>query len=134
MIIKKANHDSQLISEVAVHGIKEKKGHEIICLDLQKIHSSVADYFVICHAESSTQVKAIARSIEEEIVKTCKEEPWRREGFEQGEWIILDYVSVVVHIFKKEKRYFYGVEELWGDAEVVYQEESRKSRVLGAQS
>lgn len=121
MVLRKRNDDSQSISDIAVQGIIEKKGQEIVCLDLRNVKTSVADYFVICHADSATQVRAIADSVEEEVYKVLKEDPWRKEGFENSEWIILDYVSVVVHVFKREKRYFYGVEELWGDAEVVYQ-------------
>jgi len=78
----------------------------------------VTDYFVICHADSTTQVKAIANSIEDEIFKAIQQEPWRKEGLEYGEWILLDYINVVIHVFRTDKREFYGVEELWGDAEI----------------
>jgi len=115
---KKVINSPAYISEVIIHGMQEKKGNEIVRLDLRNIHSSVADYFVICHAESSTQVKAIAASIEEEVEKGLSQSPWRVEGLSHGEWIILDYIDVVVHIFKTEKRQFYGIEELWGDAEM----------------
>ena len=106
------------ISEIIIHGIQEKKGSDIFRLDLRNIKSSVSDYFIICHAESATQVRAIANSVAHEMTLSLGEEPWRKEGFENGEWILLDYIEVVVHIFRKEKRYFYGVEELWGDAEI----------------
>jgi ribosome-associated protein len=115
---KKVINSPAYISELIIHGMQEKKGNEIVRLDLRNIHSSVADYFVICHAESSTQVKAIAASIEEEVEKGISQSPWRVEGLSLGEWIILDYIDVVVHIFKTEKRQFYGIEELWGDAEM----------------
>ncbi|MGI4020106.1 MAG: ribosome silencing factor [Janthinobacterium lividum] len=117
MIINKNKLESTLISEVIIHGILEKKGNDVVRLDLRNIRSSVSDYFVICHAESTTQVKAIAGSVEEEVYKALKQDPWRKEGFEHGEWILLDYIDVVVHIFKTDKREFYGIEELWGDAE-----------------
>lgn len=120
MVLKKRKDDPRLMQDIAVQGIIEKKGQEIVCLDLRNVKTSVADYFVICHADSSTQVRAIADSVEEEIYKAFRENPWHKEGFENSEWIILDYVTIVVHIFQREKRYFYGVEELWGDAEVVY--------------
>lgn len=120
MVLKKRKDDPRLMQDIAVQGIIEKKGQEIVCLDLRNVKTSVADYFVICHADSSTQVRAIADSVEEEIYKAFREDPWHKEGFENSEWIILDYVTIVVHIFQREKRYFYGVEELWGDAEVVY--------------
>ncbi len=118
MVKNKAINESTYISELAIHGIQEKKGNDIVRLDLRNIHSSVSDYFVICHADSATQVKAIANSIEDEIYKAIQQEPWRKEGLEYGEWILLDYVDVVIHIFRTDKREFYGVEELWGDAEV----------------
>ncbi|HVW14405.1 MAG TPA: ribosome silencing factor [Mucilaginibacter sp.] len=120
MVKNKALNESAYISELAIYGIQEKKGNEIVRLDLRNILSSVSDYFVICHADSATQVKAIANSVEEEIFKAIKQEPWRKEGLEYGEWILLDYINVVVHIFRTDKREFYGVEELWGDAEFKY--------------
>ncbi len=118
MVKNKAINESTYISELAIYGIQEKKGNDIVRLDLRNIHSSVSDYFVICHADSGTQVKAIANSIEDEIYKAIQQEPWRKEGLEYGEWILLDYVNVVIHIFRTDKREFYGVEELWGDAEI----------------
>ena len=118
MVKNKAINESTYISELAIHGIQEKKGNDIVRLDLRNIHSSVSDYFVICHADSATQVKAIANSIEDEVYKAIQQDPWRKEGLEYGEWILLDYVNVVIHIFRTDKREFYGVEELWGDAEV----------------
>jgi ribosome-associated protein len=118
MVKTKKVGQSTYISELAIHGIQEKKGNDIVRLDLHNLNSSVTDYFVICHADSSTQVKAIANSIEDEIFKATQQEPWRKEGLEYGEWILLDYVDVVVHVFRTDKREFYGVEELWGDAEI----------------
>lgn len=103
-----------------MHGMQEKKGNEIVRLDLRNLHSSVADYFVICHADSSTQVNALARSVEAEVYKSLQQEPWHKEGLEQGEWILLDFVDVVVHIFKTDKRRHFGIEDLWGDAETQY--------------
>ena len=118
MVKNKALSEAARISELAIHGIQEKKGNDIVRLDLRNIHSSVTDYFVVCHADSATQVKAIANSIEDEIFKALQQEPWRKEGLEYGEWILLDYVNVVIHIFRTDKREYYGVEELWGDAEI----------------
>ncbi len=118
MVKNKVISESAYISELAIHGIQEKKGNDIVRLDLRNIFSSVSDYFVICHADSSTQVRAIAASIEEEIYKVLKQDPWRKEGLEYGEWILLDYINVVVHILRTDKREYYGVEDLWGDAEV----------------
>jgi ribosome-associated protein len=120
MVKNKALKESAYISELAIYGIQEKKGNDIVRLDLRNIFSSVSDYFVICHADSATQVKAIANSVEEEIFKATQQEPWRKEGLQYGEWILLDYIDVVVHIFRTDKREFYGVEDLWGDAEIKF--------------
>ena len=108
--------ESTYISEIIIHGLQEKKGNEIVRVDLRKINSSVTDYFVICHADSSTQVRALADSVEKEVFKALNQDPWHREGVAEGEWVLLDYVDVVVHIFKTEKRQHYGIEDLWGDA------------------
>jgi ribosome-associated protein len=116
---KKTNqNESTYISEIIIHGLQEKKGNEIVRVDLRKINSSVTDYFVICHADSSTQVRALADSVEKEVYKALHQDPWHKEGAELGEWVLLDYVDVVVHIFKTERRQHYGIEELWGDAKL----------------
>ena len=120
MIKNKKSAVSARLSEIIIHGMQEKKGNEIVRLDLRNIRSAVSDYFVICHADSSVQVNALAKSVEDEVYKALQQEPWHKEGFEHGEWILLDFVDVVVHIFKTDKRKFYGIEELWGDAELDY--------------
>ncbi|SFC02974.1 ribosome-associated protein [Parapedobacter composti] len=120
MVKNKKSGLSAHLSEIVVQGMIEKKGNEIVRLDLRNIHSSVSDYFVICHADSSIQVNALAKSVEEEVYKALKQEPWRKEGLEHGEWVLLDFIDVVVHIFKTDKRRFYGIEDLWGDAELEY--------------
>jgi len=120
MVKGKKVKESTHLSEIIIHGIQEKKGNEIVRLDLQNVHSSVSDYFVICHAESTTQVRAIAKSVEEEVYKAIKQDPWRKEGLDHAEWVLLDYIDVVVHIFKTDKRQFYAIEDLWGDAELKY--------------
>lgn len=119
MLKNKTERISERLTEVIVHGMQEKKGNEIVSLDLRPLKGSVTDYFVICHADSSTQVNAIANSVEAEVYKAFKQYPWRVEGMQQGEWVLLDYVDVVVHIFRTEKRKHYGIEDLWGDAEVM---------------
>jgi len=119
MVKKKIGNLSTYLSEIAIHGIQEKKGNDIVRLDLRELSSSVSDYFVICHADSSTQVKAIADSVEEEIYKNTQTNPWHKEGLETTEWVILDYFDIVVHIFKTEKRDFFGIEDLWGDAQAT---------------
>ncbi len=118
MVKNKVTVLSPNLSEAIVYGIQEKKGNDIVRLDLKKVHSSVADYFIVCSADSTTQVKAIADSVEEEVYKALREDPIRKEGFQNAEWIILDYGNVVVHVFKTEKREHYGIEDLWGDAEM----------------
>lgn len=119
MVKKKIGNLSTYLSEIAIHGIQEKKGNDIVRLDLRELSSSVSDYFVICHADSTTQVKAIADSVEEEIYKNTQTNPWHKEGLDAAEWIILDYFDVVIHIFKTEKRDFFGIEDLWGDAQAT---------------
>ncbi|MEO5570271.1 MAG: ribosome silencing factor [Bacteroidia bacterium] len=115
---KKKKDDVELLREVVIRGLQEKKGHEIISLDLRKTGNSVADCFVVCHGESTTQVEALARSVEEQVYKELKEDPAYKEGFQNLEWVLLDYFNVVVHIFVKERREFYGIERLWADAEI----------------
>ena len=107
---------TQNIVDFTVKGIQEKKGTDIVILDLQKIKNAVADYFVICSGGSDTQVDAIAESVEKEVFLNCRQDPWNREGRQNKEWVLLDYVDVVVHIFKREIREFYALEDLWGDA------------------
>ena len=118
MVKNKVAIQSTNMSDAIVFGIQEKKGNDIVRLDLKKVHSSVADYFIVCNADSTTQVKAIADSVEEEVYKSLREDPIRKEGFQNAEWVILDYGDVVVHIFKTDRRGHYGIEDLWGDAEV----------------
>ncbi len=116
------NKNNQLpVSEYVkaiVFGLQEKKGNDIVTLDFSNIKSAVTDYFVICHADSGTQVRALADSAEDEIFKLSGETPWHKEGQGNGEWIILDFVNVVVHVFQTSKREYYGVEEFWGDAKI----------------
>lgn len=119
MVKKKIVPLSTYLSEIAVHGIQEKKGRDIVRLDLRELNSSVSDYFIVCNADSATQVRAIADSVEKEIYNSTAAEPWRKEGMDHADWIILDYFDVVIHIFKTEKREFYGIEDLWGDAQTT---------------
>ena len=107
-----ANH----LNKYIVKGIQEKKGTDIILLDLNKTENAIADFFVICSGSSDTQVDAIAESVQKEAFLGAKEKPWHKEGFKNKEWILLDYVDVVVHIFRKSSRDFYSLEDLWGDA------------------
>lgn len=119
-MVKKTNHVSaEILSKYIVKGIQEKKGSNIVILDLKHIGNAIADFFVICSGTSDTQVDAISNSIEKEVQIAANEKPWHREGFENKEWILLDYVNVVVHVFRNNVRSFYGLEELWGDAVIT---------------
>lgn len=115
---------SKDLSDLVAKGMIEKKGLGIAILDLRKVKNSITDFFVICSGNSDTQLDALANSVEEEVYKISKTEPWQKEGKANGEWILIDYVDVVAHIFHKDQRKHYDLEELWGDAEVTYLEES----------
>ena len=108
------------LSKVIVKGMEEKKASNIVVMDLRDIRNTVADFFVICSGTSDTQLDAISTSVEEEVLKLSNESPWRSEGKTNKQWILMDYVNVVVHIFLKDTREFYGLEELWGDAKVTH--------------
>lgn len=104
------------IFKTIIHAIQEKKGEKIISLDLRKIPEAVADFFIICEATNNTQLKAIADSVEFEVKNTCGELPYKHEGRQAEQWILIDYVNAVVHIMLPEPRKFYGLEEMWSDA------------------
>ena len=117
---KKIIKDStQLLADAAVEGILEVKGRNITIMNLKKIHNRVCDYYIICQADSNTQVNAIANAVEEIVKKKTGERPYHSEGFQNSEWILVDYVTVVVHIFQTHIRNFYNLESLWADAEVT---------------
>jgi ribosome-associated protein len=99
-----------------IKAIQEKKGENIISLDLRKIPEAVADFFIICEAASTTQVKAIADEIEEEVRRNCEELPYKHEGRQNYQWVLIDYVNVVVHVMLPENRRFYKLEDMWSDA------------------
>ena len=115
---RKKQDASDVLTKEIVKGIQEKKGKDIISLDLKKIPNAICDVFVICTGTSSTQVEAIADSVEDVVRKSLGDKPWHKEGFENAEWILLDYVNVVVHIFQDQARMFYNLEKLWDDATV----------------
>ncbi|HEY0031526.1 MAG TPA: ribosome silencing factor [Bacteroidia bacterium] len=115
----KIKDSTELLADAIVEGILEIKGKNISVLDLRDIHNRVCDYFIICQADSSTQVNAIANSVEVMVKKRTGERPYRKEGFENSEWILVDYVNVVVHVFQTEVRNFYNLESLWADAHVT---------------
>jgi ribosome-associated protein len=119
----KIKENSDILAELVVKGMQDKKASDICVIDLKSLNNAVSDYFVISSANSDTQLDAIARAVEEEVFKITNQNPWQSEGRTNKEWILLDYVDVVVHIFLKDKRQFYALEELWGDAPIRYIEE-----------
>ncbi len=112
---KKTDSSIVLVNAV-VQGILEKKGLEVLSLNLGKTNSTVCDFFVICHGNSRTHATAIAESVEDTVKKQCGIKPARREGYINGEWLLIDYLDVVVHIFQEPVRRYYQVEDLWADA------------------
>ena len=108
--------DSEKLSEIIVEGMKEKKAQDIVVLDLRQVKNAITDFFVICSGTSDTQLDAISDSVEEFVFKYAQQEVWHKEGTENKEWILLDYVDVVANVFKKNTREFYSLEQLWGDA------------------
>jgi len=107
---------SSKIFKTIIQSIGQKKGAHIVSLDLRKIPEAVADFFIICEAGSHVQVKAIADFITEEVKRSCLENPYHHEGTQAAQWVLIDYVNVVVHIFLPEARKFYRLEEMWSDA------------------
>ena len=102
-----------------IKGIEDVKGLDIDILDLRGIDNSVCDYFIICNGNSNTQVNAIVGSVQKGVSKELKDKPWHIEGTDVGEWVLMDYVSIVVHVFQKHIREYYNIESLWGDAKIT---------------
>ncbi|MGB2760480.1 MULTISPECIES: ribosome silencing factor [Maribacter] len=107
-----------------IQGIDEVKGHNINLLDLREIENTVCDYFIVCNGTSNTHVNAIVGSIQKTVSKAIQDKPWHVEGEDNAEWVLMDYVNVVVHIFQKQVREFYDIEGLWGDAKFTTIESS----------
>ena len=102
--------------DAVVQGMQEVKAKDIVHLDMRGIPNAVSEHFIICHGDSSTQVEAIARSVEKFTKEKANEKPWHTEGLQNASWVLLDYVNVVVHIFHRDLREFYGLDQLWADA------------------
>lgn len=111
--------EKQLLIDKIVEAIQDTKGEDIQIFDLSKIENSVADTFIICSGNSNTQVSAIAGNIEKKVRNDIRERPWHVEGTENAMWVLVDYVSVVVHVFQRQIREYYDIEELWGDAKIT---------------
>ena len=119
---KKNNYTKQLVDTI-IEGMQEVKAHDIVCLDLKEIPNSITDYFVICHGDSSTQVESIAKSVEKVTSEQLSEKPFHKEGTQNSLWILMDYISIMVHIFYKDTRDHYDLESLWSDALTIKIEE-----------
>jgi ribosome-associated protein len=104
------------IYKTIIRAIQDKKGENIVSLDLRKIPEAVADFFIICEANNQPQIRAISDFIEEEVKKKCGENPYRHEGKQNLHWVLIDYVNIVVHVMTGETRKFYKLEEMWSDA------------------
>lgn len=104
------------IYKSVIKAIQQKKGEQIVSLDMRKIPEASADFFVICQATSTTQIKAIADGVEENVKNECGELPYKHEGKQALQWVLIDYVNIVVHIMQPEARKFYKLEEMWSDA------------------
>ncbi|ETN96857.1 ribosome-associated protein [Zhouia amylolytica] len=115
---KKSGSTDQLITSI-IKGIEEVKGNDISILDLREIENTVCDYFIICNGSSNTQVNAIVNSVEKTVGKETGDKPWHVEGSENAEWVLIDFVNIVVHVFQKHIREFYDIEGLWGDAKIT---------------
>jgi len=119
---------SSRILKVIIKAIQDRKGENIISLDLRKIPEAVSDFFIVCEASNTVQVKAIADWVEVEVKKELGELPYRHEGHSAAQWILVDYVNVVVHVFLSETRKFYRLEEMWGDGEAEMEEVTEEQK------
>ena len=120
----KENIDADQLISVIISGIEDVKGKEINILDLREIENTVCDYFIICEGTSNTQVNAIVNSVQKKVSNELKDHPWHTEGMDNAEWVLMDYVNVVVHVFQKQIRQYYDIESLWGDAKTTVIETS----------
>ena len=122
--MQKTQASTDELIALIIDGIEDVKGVEINLLDLREIENTVCDYFVICNGTSNTHVNAIVSSIQKKVSKSIKSKPWKAEGTENSEWVLLDYVDVVVHVFQRPIRERYDIEGLWGDAKLTAIERS----------
>tara|TARA_B100000508_G_C11465832_1_gene282422 strand:+ start:6383 stop:6757 length:375 start_codon:yes stop_codon:yes gene_type:complete len=116
--------DSEALCEVIVEGMKNNKAEDIVVIDLREVENAVTDFFVICSGDSATQIEGIANSVVRLTRKELKEKPWHKEGKNNAQWVLLDYVNVVVHIFYKELRQYYELEDLWADGKKITVEDN----------
>jgi len=123
--MKKRSGGTELLLESIIKGIHEKKGQNVVKIDLKKLENRISDYFIICHASSSTQVSAISDSIDDIVRKDAGEKPLHIEGLDNCFWVLIDYGEVVVHVFVEEYRSFYSLESLWADAKIESVEDKK---------
>lgn len=124
--MKKRPDGTELLLASIIKGIHEKKGQNVLKIDLRKLENRITDYFIICHASSTTQVSALSDSIDDIVRKEALEKPLHIEGLDNCFWVLIDYGNVVVHIFLEEYRSFYSLESLWADAEIETAEDKKK--------
>jgi ribosome-associated protein len=124
--MKKKSDGADVLLEGIIKGILEKKGQNVLKIDLRKLENRITDYFVICHAASGTQVSSICDSVDETVRKEAGEKPLHVEGLDNCFWVLLDYGNVIVHVFIEEYRNFYSLESLWADAKVELIEDTLK--------
>ena len=117
-MVRSKSEDKSLVDEI-LYGIEDVKGVEVHIMDLSKISNTVCKFFILCTGTSNTHVAAISNSVRKNVSKKLKEKPYSMEGIENQEWVLIDYVDVVVHIFQREIREFYDIENLWGDAKII---------------
>lgn len=111
------------IIKTIIAAVQEKKAEKIVSLDMRKINEAVADFFIICEAGNQPQVRAIAEHVEDQVRKICEERPYHHEGYQALQWVLIDYVNVVVHVMLPENREFYKLEEMWNDAVITEHKE-----------
>jgi ribosome-associated protein len=124
--MKKRSDENEILIEKIVKGIFEKRGQDVLKVDLRKLENRITDYFVICQGNSRTQVDSISYSVEDIVRKETGEKPFHVEGLENCFWVLIDYGSVIVHIFQEEYRNFYSLESLWADAKIARIEDNKQ--------
>ncbi len=122
--MQKSKESADELITLILSGIEEVKGHNVNLLDLREIENTVCDYFIICNGTSNTHVNAIVNSIQKTVSKAIQDKPWHVEGSDNAEWVLMDYINIVVHVFQKQIREFYDIEGLWGDAKFTTVESS----------
>lgn len=116
--------DTKQLINAAIEGLKDKKAQDIVCIDLSKTENTFCNYFIICHGTSNTHVNGLADSLTDKVIEECREKPFHKEGLDNCQWVLIDYSDVIVHIFQKEYRDYYSLEDMWSDAKIEHIEET----------